>query len=67
MLVTKPSMNKGNINSVDTPVAYARTASTQQELVTHSAIDKDSGSLFISALSGRLGNGTVLGHRDRAR
>ena len=52
--VTKPSMNSGNIHSVDAPNASAATASTQQEQVIHSAIDKDSGSLSISALSGRL-------------
>jgi hypothetical protein len=51
--VSSPIATNGRINSFDSPKAPATIASAPQEPTTHSAIDRESGSLPMCALSGR--------------
>lgn len=47
--VRNPSMNRGNIHSLDAPTAHARIANPQQEATTQSAMDRVSGRFAICA------------------
>jgi hypothetical protein len=46
-------MNSGSSHSLDAPNTYPTITNAQQEPTIHNAIDRDSGSLSICALSGR--------------